>query len=288
VSHLPGLFISPTQMGTAITTAISGIPVGELPTQVHLDIAAAIQALPAGSTPAQVQTAITTALAGQPVGELSAQVHADIAAAVAALPVGATPAQVTAAIMLATSGLADGVTISMSGGKLSVIGSAYQVLSGPILATDTLLVLRGTTPFLANQAEAQAWAGTSMTPSPTPTPTPSPSPTPTPTPSSGYTVSLLSQGDASGGAYAGHNGPTFSVVKNADGTNPSSVNVGYSPSNTTFSPPNGQAAYQPANLQYGHFSPAASFDITGTFYWWIQTPDGVSMAITGANPIVIS
>ncbi len=106
MSHLPGLFISPTQMSTAISTAVSGIPLGELPTQVHLDIAAAVQALPAGSTPAQVQAAITTALAGQPVGELPAQVHADIAAAVAALPVGATPAQVTAAITSATSGLA--------------------------------------------------------------------------------------------------------------------------------------------------------------------------------------
>lgn len=106
MSHLPGLFISPTQMSTAISTAVSGVPVGELPQQVHLDIAAAVQALPASSTPAQVQAAITTALAGQPVGELPAQVHADIAAAVLVLPVGATLAQVTAAITNATAGLA--------------------------------------------------------------------------------------------------------------------------------------------------------------------------------------
>ncbi len=52
MSHLPGLFISPTQMSTAISTAVSGVPVGELPTQVHLDIAAAVQVLPASSTPA--------------------------------------------------------------------------------------------------------------------------------------------------------------------------------------------------------------------------------------------
>ncbi len=106
MSYVPSLFPSFASVQTSITTAISGIPIGELPTQVHLDIAAAVQALPAGSTPAQVQTAITTALAGQPVGELPAQVHADIAAAVLALPASATPAQVTAAITSATSGLA--------------------------------------------------------------------------------------------------------------------------------------------------------------------------------------
>ncbi len=112
MSHLPGLFVSPAQMGTAITTAVSGVPVGELPTQVHLDIAAAVQALPAGSTPAQVQAAITTALTGQAVGELPAQVHADIAAAVLALPAGATPAQVTTAITSATAGLATVAQVS--------------------------------------------------------------------------------------------------------------------------------------------------------------------------------
>ncbi len=39
MSHLPGLFTSPAQVASAITTAVSGIPVGELPQQVHLDIA---------------------------------------------------------------------------------------------------------------------------------------------------------------------------------------------------------------------------------------------------------
>ncbi len=129
MSHLPGFFTSPAQMQSAITTAVSGVPLGELPTQVHQDIAAAVLALPAGSTPAQVQTAITTALAGQPVGELPAQVHADIAAAVAALPVGATPAQVTAAITSATAGLATvaQVAAQFSGAPLAALADTTQL-----------------------------------------------------------------------------------------------------------------------------------------------------------------
>jgi len=225
VSHLPGLFVSPAQMSTAITTAVSGVPVGELPAQVHLDIAAAIQALPAGSTPAQVQAAISTALAGQPVGELPAQVHADIAAAVAALPVGATSAQVTAAITSATSGLADGTTIAMVGGKLSVIGAPAAPLVGAILATDTPLILRGTTALTATQAQYQAWVGSSASAAPAETLTVT-----TPSAQTAGTAFVLN------GTYT--NGPPPALDWSLNGTaGPWTASAGVAPSGGAFAIP---------------------------------------------------
>ena len=193
----------------------------------------------------------------------------------------------------------DNTTLTESAdGILSVVGQTPAPESSTVtLANLNILLADGTYltgPLLQTLLGISPQSST--TPTPTPTPSPSPSPTPTPTATaqqSAYTVSLITQGDASGGAFAGHNSPSISVVKSSDGTTPASVSIGYSTSNTTFSPPNSYGAFTSTGTYTAgggsaQFVTQPSFTATGTFYWWVQTPDNVSIPIAGANPIVIS
>ena len=118
------------------------------------------------------------------------------------------------------------------------------------------------------------------------------------TPASAYTFTKRTQDMTTlsvpnDGSYVTGGNITFYAVKTADGTAASSVMATYSTSQTVAPPSGNFGNLTPQNLNeagapsgvvwtYNPF-----FNAPGTYYYWVQGPDGVAVQMSGFAPMVV-